>query len=83
MDGDGLSEDSKRLHVKLTVSDSRLFIDLSGSSEQAEEGQSTALWRHPNPQFITPVIAATQVAASPNSGCYQPIEIICSFRPYR
>jgi len=74
LDDDGLGSDPLLVHLKLTVKDDAMVIDLAGSAEQA---------RGPVNCGFTQTVAAARVAykllicseVSPNGGSFRPLEV--------
>lgn len=75
IDDDGVSDRPIRIHVRLTIGDGRVVVDLSGSDPQAEGNTNSTLANtHAAAYYV--MIAVVDPGVPPNSGCYRPIEVI-------
>jgi N-methylhydantoinase B len=75
IDDDGVSDRPIRIHVKLTIGDGRVVVDLTDSDPQAEGNtNSTMANTHAAAYYV--IIAVVDPGIPPNSGCYRPIEVV-------
>lgn len=75
IDDDGVNDRPIRIHVKMTVGDGSVVVDLSGSDPQAEGNTNSTLANtHAAAYYV--MIAVVDPGIPPNSGCYRPIEVV-------
>ena len=75
IDDDGVNDRPIRIHVKLTIGDRKVVVDLTGSDPQAEGNTNSTLANtHAAAYYV--MIAVVDPGIPPNSGCYRPIEVL-------
>jgi N-methylhydantoinase B len=75
IDDDGVNDRPIRVAVKVTITDDRAIVDLSGSDPQAE-GNTNSTIANTYAAVYYVMIAVVDPHMPPNSGCYRPIEIL-------
>jgi N-methylhydantoinase B len=75
IDDDGVNDRPIRIHVKLTIGDGDVVVDLTGSDPQAEGNTNSTLANtHAAAYYV--MIAVVDPGIPPNSGCYRPIKVV-------
>lgn len=75
IDDDGVNDRPIRIHVRLTIADGEVTVDLTGSDPQAEGNtNSTVANTHAAVYYV--MIAVVDPGIPPNSGCYRPIHVL-------
>jgi N-methylhydantoinase B len=74
LDDDGINDRHVRVHVKLTVKEDEVIVDLTGCDAQAEGNiNSTLANTHAAAYYV--MIAVVDPGIPPNSGCYRAIKV--------